>query len=71
MTWGDIYKQFTHDYPDMHAEDYRPFIPFIPDYLLTNRAGIIVWLKNGDVIIYLPKTQNVPDTNIGKMQEEG
>lgn len=52
MTWGDIYKQFKADYPELKAEDYRPFVDF---YLPSNAAGIIVWLKNGDVIVYIPK----------------
>lgn len=52
ITWGDIYKQFRTDYPEMEVKDYRPFAEY---YLPDNAIGIIVWLKNGDVLIYIPK----------------
>ena len=56
MIWEDIYKQFKADYPELKAEDYRPFNYL---YLPRNAAGIIVWLKNGDVIIYIPKAVHI------------
>lgn len=52
MTWGDIYKQFTKEFPKAAATDYRPYVE---GYLPFRRPGIIVWLKNGDVIAYFPK----------------
>ena len=52
MTWGDIYKQFTKEFPKAEATDYRPYVE---GYLPFRRPGIIVWLKNGDVIAYFPK----------------
>ena len=52
MTFEDIYKQFIHEYPKAEATDYRPYEKeFIPP----TRSGIIVWLKNGDILAYLPK----------------
>ena len=52
MTWGDIYKQFTKEFPKAEATDYRPYVE---GYLPYRRLGIIVWLKNGDVLAYFPK----------------
>ena len=52
MTWGEIYRQFKKEYPKTEVSDYRPFVE---GYLPRRRPGIIVWLKNGDVLAYLPK----------------
>lgn len=52
MTWGELYKQFKKEYPKKEVSDYRPFVE---GYLPRRRAGIIVWLKNGDVLAYFPK----------------
>ena len=52
MTWGDLYKRFAKDYPKAKAVDYRPFAE---GYLPTRRPGIIIWLENGDVLVYMPK----------------
>ena len=52
IIWGDLYKRFTKEYPNAKAVDYRPFVE---GYLPTGRPGIIVWLKNGDVLVYIPK----------------
>ena len=58
MTWGDIYKQFTKEFPKAEATDYRPYVE---GYLPFRRTGIIVWLKNGDVLAYLPKNAGAED----------
>ena len=52
MTWGDLYKQFCKKFPKSKAIDYRPFVEGL---LPTRRPGIIVWLENGDVLVYIPK----------------
>ena len=52
MTWGDLYKRFAKEYPGAKAVDYRPFSE---GYLPTRRPGIIIWLENGDVLVYMPK----------------
>ena len=52
MTWGDLYKRFVKDYPKAKAVDYRPFVE---GYLPTQRQGIIIYLENGDVLVYMPK----------------
>ena len=54
MTWGDLYKQFCKKFPKLKATDYRPFVEW---YLPMHRAGIIVWLENGDVLVYIPKPE--------------
>ena len=52
VTWGDLYRQFKKEYPKADVIDFRPFVE---GYLPRNRPGIIVWLKNGDVLVYIPK----------------
>ena len=52
VTWGDLYKRFVKEYPGTKAVDYRPFVEGL---LPTRRSGIIVWLDNGDVLVYMPK----------------
>lgn len=54
MTWGEYIKQFRVDYPALYneIEDYRPFVQ---ELLPTGRPGIIVHMKNGDVLVYIPK----------------
>ena len=54
MTWGDLYKQFCKKFPKSKAIDYRPFVEGL---LPTRRPGIIVWLENGDVLVYIPKPE--------------
>lgn len=54
VTWGDLYRQFEKEYPKADVIDFRPFVE---GYLPRNRPGIIVWLKNGDVLVYIPKAQ--------------
>ncbi len=54
VTWGDLYRQFKKEYPKADVIDFRPFVE---GYLPRNRPGIIVWLKNGDVLVYIPKAQ--------------
>lgn len=55
MTSGDLYNRFAKEYPKAKAIDYRPFVE---KYLPTRRPGIIVWLKNGDVLVYMPKVED-------------
>ena len=51
-TWEDLYKRFTREYQKIKAADYRPYVE---GFLPTGRPGIIIWLKNGDVLAYIPK----------------
>ena len=53
MTWGDLYKRFRREFPKAKATDYRPYVEGL---LPTKRQGIIVWLENGDVLAYIPKS---------------
>lgn len=52
MMWGDLYKQFCKEFPKAKATDYRPYVEGL---LPTRRQGIIVWLENGNVLVYIPK----------------
>ncbi len=54
MTYGDLYKQFCKEFPKAKATDYRPYVEGL---LPTRRQGIIVWLENGDVLVYIPKPE--------------
>ncbi len=53
-TWGDLLKQFRTEYPALYSkmDDYRPFLQ---EYLPTNRPGIIIHMRNGDALVYIPK----------------
>ena len=65
MTWGDIYKQFKQEYHKTEVSDYRPFVE---GYLPWRRAGIIVWLKNGDVLAYFPKNAGAEGSEVTNEQ---
>ncbi|MCF8018138.1 MAG: hypothetical protein K9L62_01945 [Vallitaleaceae bacterium] len=57
MTYGDIEKRFIEvTNIDVSAiDDYRPYIELFD---VPNISGaIIIWLKNGDKIIYVPKSE--------------
>lgn len=52
MTNGDILRIFNEKYPDVSVNDYRPLSDmFIPQ----SQPGIVIWAKNGDVIVYFPQ----------------
>lgn len=52
MTNGDILREFKDKYPGICVDDYRPLSDtFIPQ----SRPGIMIWTKEGDMIIYFPK----------------
>ena len=51
-TYGEIFKEFNEKYYSNEIDDYRPFdSEFIKD-----KSGIVVWLKNGDIVAYFPKS---------------
>lgn len=54
-TWGDIFKDFGKEtgMPYDSISDWRPCQP--PYYDLEIPNTIIIWLKNGDRILYTPK----------------
>ena len=52
MTNEDILKIYTSKYPDAKVEDYRPICR---ELFTKDRAGITIWLQNGDIIEYYPK----------------
>ena len=52
MTNGDVLQIFKEKYPDVSVDDYRPLSDmFIPQ----SQPGIVIWAKEGDVIVYFPK----------------
>lgn len=50
MTYGDIYQRFMEKYPNMKAIGYRPLIG---DILPKDGVGIVVFLENGDSLVYV------------------
>ena len=53
ITNQDIFNQFTKAYPYLSVSDYRPISPNV---FTKDRIGITVWLENGDIIQYYPKS---------------
>lgn len=52
MTNRDIFAIFKSRYPDIKVDDYRPlWIEFVKD-----KEGITIWVDNGDMIMYFPKS---------------
>ena len=55
-TWMEMHKDWAHTARYVDENDWRPVHPaFTKD--LEGRSGIIIWLKNGDTIIYYPKIE--------------
>ena len=56
MTYGEIYKKFCETIINMDIEDYRPDVLMHTEDIkkLPDGAGIRIWMKNGDSIIYYP-----------------
>lgn len=52
MTNRDILDIFESRYPDIKVDDYRP----LWDEFVKDKEGITIWLKNGDMLMYFPKT---------------
>lgn len=51
-TYNQILDEFEQKYSIKEILDYRPFdTEFIKD-----KSGIVVWLKNGDTVVYFPKS---------------
>ena len=51
MTFIDMLNKFGEEFPHADIDDYRPACA----EFVNGKAGITVWLKNGDMIIYCPK----------------
>lgn len=57
-TYGDIYNEFCEKFPNAEVEDYRPADPmYIPQLMRGIPYGIIVWLKDGNKVIYIAKEE--------------
>jgi len=55
MTNGDIFKLFKERFPELEVDDYRP----LDHAFAEERSGITIWLKNGDMLLYFPNTEEV------------
>lgn len=52
-TWEEIFKEFKESVGNIEVSDYRPCgSPYCGVYI---PCSIIVWLKDGSTIIYMPK----------------
>ncbi len=56
MTYGEIYKKFCETVKNLDIEDYRPDVSMHMNDInnLPEGAGIRIWMKNGDGILYYP-----------------
>ena len=57
-TYGEIFKEFKDKYRIPEVDDYRPFNPL---WVQECGAGIICWLKNGDMVAYFPKSNIIEE----------
>ena len=58
MTNGEIYDKFRQAYKaQVNVNDYRPIAPLYTEDL-KDKVGIVVWLDNGDTLLYFPKQDN-------------
>lgn len=51
MTFIEVLNKFSDEFPQAEVDDYRP----LADLFIRDKVGIVVWLKNGDMIVYCPK----------------
>ena len=51
MTIIEVLNKFSDEFPQAKVDDYRP----LADLFIRDKVGIVVWLKNGDMIVYCPK----------------
>lgn len=60
-TYNDIYKEFLNKFPNYEVEDYRPadLSLVFKEVNCTIPDAIIVWLKNGEKLIYVSKEEGV------------
>lgn len=60
-----LFNLFKRTFPCSEVEDYRPFSDmFIP----MNKQGIIIWLKNGDTIIYFSSNKDIEINEVERGQ---
>lgn len=57
ITYGDIYREFQHIYPEVAQEvkDYRPYFPPYRNHVWP--MNIVIWLKDGNVKRYSYETK--------------
>ena len=68
MTNGEILQTFIEEHPSMKDKlaDYRPLcLDFVHE-----KEGVVIWLKNDDIILYFPKQRNDSQLFTGKDMEK-
>ena len=65
-TNGELFEMYKNNMPERKPIDYRPlswkFTPKTP--------GIVVWLDNGDIVLYFPKEYEKENFDGSKEQVE-
>lgn len=57
MTYNELLKKFKDVFHFVEIDDYRP-ICHLTELFTRGKEGITIWLKNGDIIVYYPKTES-------------
>lgn len=60
MTYNDLIDKFEDAFPFAEIDDYRPVCH---ELFEDGKIGITIWLKNGDMIVYYPKSN---ETSVSK-----
>lgn len=55
MTLDEVLNKFENAFPFAVVNDYRPICH---ELFTDGKEGLTIWLKNGDVIEYYPKTES-------------
>ena len=58
MTYSDIYDEFCKKFPNAEVKDYRPADEMYMHQILKGIPNaIIVWLKDGSIVIYIAESE--------------
>lgn len=58
LRYEDTYNEFCDKFPLAEVEDYRPAVElYVPQLSKGIPNAIIVWLKDGTKVIYIPESE--------------
>ena len=52
MTYAELLEIFRKEYPGIDISDFRPAVEM---HIPKDRPGIVIWTKQGDVIVFFPE----------------
>ena len=55
MTYDELLDRFKDTFHFAEIDDYRPVCH---ELFTEGKEGITIWLKNGDMVVYYPKTES-------------